>query len=166
MRTGFSFLPYQNCAFDLSSYPNHLLVYHKRKCFCFFSLLKQVGFGFIAQKTCFGLFAVILGCFQCCCTKKGSSSSMQGVTLIFIRFYLDNGFAFFWLSYAVSELSFWGLRIHVWRNSLYLFSYINCAVYPFSYQKHVLGFWQLQWKLRALAQKKQQFGFSLQNTLL
>ena len=29
-----------------------------------FSLLKHVGLSFIAQKTCFGLFAVILGCFQ------------------------------------------------------------------------------------------------------
>ena len=27
-----------------------------------FSFLKRVGFSFIAQKTCFGLFAVILGC--------------------------------------------------------------------------------------------------------
>ena len=33
-------------------------------------------------------------------------------------------------------------------------------------KKHVLGSWQLQWKLRALAHKKQQFGFSLQNTPL
>ena len=217
----------------------------KSRCFQFyitkksvfpFSLLKRVGFGFIAQKTCFGLFALILGCFQCYCTKKRSSSSMQGVTLIFTRFYSNNGFAFFWLSYAVSASSFWGqpcslfpwpnytldalyywktcyglfavklfpailhrknvfclfalshfdfyvillktnvsvyfrvsyavFRIHVWRNSLYLFSYINCAVNPLSYRKHVLGFWQLQWKLRALAHKKQQFGFSLQNTLL
>ena len=48
-----------------------------------FSLLKHVGLSFIAQKTCFGLFAVILGCFQCYCTKKRSSSSMQGVTLVF-----------------------------------------------------------------------------------
>ena len=73
-----------------------------------FSLLKRVGFSFIAQITCFGLFAVVLGCFQCYCTNKRSSSSMQGVTLIFTRFYSNNGFAFFWLSYAVSESSFWG----------------------------------------------------------
>ena len=66
---------------------------------------------------------------------------------------------YFRVSYAV-------FRIHVWRKSLYLFSYINCAVNPLSYRKHVLGFWQLQWKLRALAHKRQQFGFSLQNTLL
>ena len=211
------------------------VLYHKKKRFCFFSLLKRVGFGFIAQKPCFGLFAVILGCFQCYCTKK-RSSSMQGVNLISTWFYSNNGFAFFWLSNAVSKSSFWGqpcslfpwpnytlnvlyywktcyglfavklfpailhrknvfclfalshfdfylillktdvsvyfrvsyavFRIHVWRNSLYLFSYINCAVNPLSYRKHVLGFWQLQWKLRALAHKKQQFGFSLQNTLL
>ena len=30
---------------------------------------ERVGFGFIAQKTCFGLFALILGCFLCYCTK-------------------------------------------------------------------------------------------------
>ena len=50
----------------------------KSRCFQFyitkksvfaFSLLKRVGFGFIAQKTCFRLFALILGCFQCYCTK-------------------------------------------------------------------------------------------------
>ena len=84
------------------------VLYHKKKSVFAFSLLKHVGLSFIAQKTCFGLFAVILGCFQCYCTKKRSSSSMQGVTLVFTWFYSNNGFAFFWLSYAVSESSFWG----------------------------------------------------------
>ena len=83
------------------------VLYHKKSIFAF-SLLKHVGFSFIAQKTCFGLFSVILRCFQCYCTKKRSFSSMQGVTLIFTWFYSNNGFAFFWLSYAVSESSFWG----------------------------------------------------------
>ena len=82
---------------------------------------------------------------------------------IHFDFYLillkTNVSVYFRVSYAV-------FRIHVWRNSLYLFSYINCAVNPLPYRKHVLGFWQLQWKLRALAHKRQQFGFSLQNTLL
>ena len=59
---------------------------------------------------------------------------------------------YFRVSYAV-------FRIHVWRNSLYLFSYINCAVNLLSYRKHVLGFWQLQWKLRALAHKKKKAAF-------
>ena len=43
--------------------------YHKKSVFPF-SLLKHVALSFIAQKTCFGLLAVILGCFQCYCTKK------------------------------------------------------------------------------------------------
>ena len=85
-----------------------LSLYHKKKRFCFF-VAKYVVLSFIAQKTCFGLFAVILGCFQCYCTKKRSSSSMQGVTLVFTWFYSNNAFAFFWLRcYAVSESSFWG----------------------------------------------------------
>ena len=48
-----------------------------------FSSLKYARLSFIAKKTCFGLFAVILGCFRCYCTKKWFSSSMEGVTLIF-----------------------------------------------------------------------------------
>ena len=35
-----------------------------------FSSLKHAGLSFIAQKACFGLFAIILGCFRCYCTKK------------------------------------------------------------------------------------------------
>ena len=83
------------------------VLYHKKSVFAF-SLLKRVGFSYIAQITCFGLFAVVLGCFQCNCTIKKSSSSMRGVTLIFTRVYSNNGFALFWLTYAASESSFWG----------------------------------------------------------
>ena len=41
------------------------------------SLLKDVALSFIRQKTCFGLLAVILDCFQCYCTKKRFSSSIH-----------------------------------------------------------------------------------------
>ena len=63
-----------------------------------FSSLKHAGLSFIAQKACFGLFAIILVCFRCYCTKKRFSSSMQGVTLIFTWFYSNNGFPSFTLS--------------------------------------------------------------------
>ena len=79
----------------------------QKKCFVF-SSLKHARLSFIAQKTYSGLFAIILGCFRCYCTKNWFSSSMQGVILIFTWFYSNNGFPFFWLSYTVSELSFWG----------------------------------------------------------
>ena len=79
----------------------------KKKRFCFF-VAKTRWTQLYSTKNMFGLFAVILGCFQSYCTKKRSSSSMQRVTLIFTWFYSNNGFAFFWLSYAVSESSFWG----------------------------------------------------------
>ena len=109
-------------------------------------------------KACFGLFAVKL--FPAILHRKNVFCQF---VLSHFDFYLillkTDVSVYFQVSYAV-------FRIHVWRNSLYLFSYINCAVNPLSYRKHVLGFWQLQWKLRALAHKKQQFGFSLQNTLL
>ena len=71
-----------------------------------FSLLKHVALSFIAQKTCFGVLAVILGCFQYYCTEKRVSSSMQRATLIFTLFHSNNGFAFFWRGYPVSESSF------------------------------------------------------------
>ena len=75
-------------------------LYYEKKCFCFF----------VAKTRCTRLystnnmFAVILGNW----TKKRSSSSMQLVTLILTWFYSNNGFPFFWLSYAVSQSSFWG----------------------------------------------------------
>ena len=57
------------------------VLYHKKKKgFCFFLLLKRVGFGFLEQKPCFGWFAVILGCFHCYCTKKRSSLFSVSVT--------------------------------------------------------------------------------------
>ena len=83
------------------------VLYHKKKRFCFF-VAKTRWTQLYSTKNMFGLFAVILGCFQSYCTKKRSSSSMQRVSLIFTWFYWNNGFAFFWLSYAVSESSFWG----------------------------------------------------------
>ena len=92
----------------LASKSRYFEFYITKKGIFAFSLLKHVGFSIIAQKTCFGLISVILRCFQCYCTKKRSFSSMQGVTLIFTWFYSNNGFTFFWLSYAVSESSFWG----------------------------------------------------------
>ena len=79
----------------------------QKKCFAF-SSLKHARLSFILQKTYSGLFAIILGCFRCYCTKKWFSSGMQGIMLIFTWFYSNNGFPFFWLSYTVSELSFWG----------------------------------------------------------
>ena len=85
------------------------VLYHKKKRFCFF-VAKTRWTQLYSTKNMFGLFAVILGCFQSYCTKKRSSSSMQRVTLIFTWFYSNNGFAFFWLSYAVSQSSFWGQR--------------------------------------------------------
>ena len=57
-------------------------LYQKKSVFAL-SLLKDVALSFIRQNTCFGLLAVILGCFQCYCTKKRFSSSMQRFTLIF-----------------------------------------------------------------------------------
>ena len=79
----------------------------KKKGFCVF-VAKRCWTQLYSTKNMFGLFAVILGCFQSYCTKKRSSSSIQRVTLIFTWFYSNNGFPFFWLSYAVSESSFWG----------------------------------------------------------
>ena len=108
-------------------------------------------FWFVGRKI--GLFPAILYQKNVFCQ---FAASLADFYLILIK---TNVSVYFRVSYAV-------FRIHVWRNKLYLFSYINCAVNTSSYRKHGLGFWQLQWKLRALAHKKQQFGFSLQNTLL
>ena len=107
-------------------------------------------FRFVCRKI--GLFPAILH-------RKMFAASLQRVTLIFTWFYSQQRFRLF-----SGELCCF--QCYVWRNSLHLFSYLNCTVYPLSYREHVLGFWQLQWKLRALAHKKQQFGLSLQNTLL
>ena len=69
------------------------ILYHKKKRFCFF-LAKTRWTQLYSTKNMFGLFAVILGCFQSYCTKKGSSSSMQRVFLIFTWFYSKQRFCF------------------------------------------------------------------------
>ena len=107
----------------------------KRKRFCFF-VAKTRWTRLYSTENMFGLFAVILGCFQSYCTKKRSSSSMQRVTLIFTWFYSNNGFAFFWLSYAVSESSFWGQPCS-------LFPKPNYTLDALYYRKNVLACWQL-----------------------
>ena len=60
-----------------------------------FLCLKYAVFSFIAGKTCFGLFAVKLGCFRRYCTEKMFSPSLQRVTLIFTRFYSKQRFCLF-----------------------------------------------------------------------
>ena len=57
-----------------------------------FSCLKHVALSFIARKTCFGLFAAKLRCFQRCYTGERFSSSLQWVTLRFASFYLKQRF--------------------------------------------------------------------------
>ena len=80
-------------------------------------------FSFVAGKTCFGLFAVKLGCFRRYWTEKMFSPSLQRVTLIFTRFYSKQRLCLF-----SGKLRC--LQYGVWRNSLFLFSYTNCAVNP------------------------------------
>ena len=150
------------------------VLYHKKKRVCFF-VAKTRWTQLNSTKNMFGLFAVILGCFQSYCTKKRSSSSMQRVTLIFTWFYSNNGFAFFWLSYAVSESSFW-------VQPCSLFPKPNYTLDALYYRKNVLACWQLNqvsccnenmfWfvgnKIRllwGLHHKKQRFCFLLRNTL-
>ena len=55
--------------------------------------LKYVAFSFIAGKTCFGLFAVTVGCSQRCCNGKRFSPSLQRVTLIFFLILLNETFS-------------------------------------------------------------------------
>ena len=105
-----------------------------------FLCLKYAEFSFIAGKICFGLFAVKLGCFQRYCTGICFLPVCSESLYFYLLLLKTNVSVYFPVSYAV-------FRIHAWRNSLYLFSYINCAVNPLSYRKHVLDFWQLQWKL-------------------
>ena len=107
IRLSLSRISYKTSVCMLASKSRCFEFYITKKSVFAFSSLKHARLSFIAQKTCFGLFAVILGCFRCYCTKKWFSSIMQGVTLIFTWFYSNNGFPFFWLSYAVSESSFW-----------------------------------------------------------
>ena len=79
-----------------------------------FLCLKYTVFSFVAGKTCFGLFAVKLGCFQRYCTEKNAfcqfAASQQRFCLFLGRLHC--------------------LQYGVWRNSLFLFSYTNCAVNP------------------------------------
>ena len=101
-------------------------------------------FWFVCRKS--GLFPAILHRKNVFCQFAASHFDFY---LILLE---TNVSVYFRVSYAV-------FRIHVWRNSLYLFSYINCTVNPLSYRKHGLGFWQLQWKLRALAHKRSNSAF-------
>ena len=62
-----------------------------------FLCLKYAACSFIAGETRFALFAVKLGCFQCYCTGKGLSASLQRVTLILLDFTQNNVFVCFLL---------------------------------------------------------------------
>ena len=52
------------------------------------------------------------------------------------------------------------------RRRFSFLSYQNCVFDLLSYRNHLLVWFQLNWKLRALCHKKQRFSFSRQNTLL
>ena len=69
----------------------------KKKGVFAFLCLKYAACSFIAGKARFALFAVKLGCFQCYCTGKGFSASLQGVTLILLDFTQNNVFVGFLL---------------------------------------------------------------------
>ena len=71
-----------------------------------FLCLKYVASSFIAGKICFGLFPVKLGCFQCYCTGKRLSVSLQRVTLILLDLTQNNVFVCFRLRYAVFSIMF------------------------------------------------------------
>ena len=58
----------------------------KKKSIFPFLCLKYAAYSFIAGETRFALFAVKLGCFQCYCTGKGLSASLQRVILILLDF--------------------------------------------------------------------------------
>ena len=77
-------------------------LYYEKKRFSFF----------VAWTRCTQLYSTKnMFSFVCCnigLLHEKKSSSMQLVTLIFTWFYSNNVFAFFWLSYAVSQSSFWG----------------------------------------------------------
>ena len=62
-----------------------------------FLCLKYAACSFIAGETRFALFAVKLGCFQCYCTGKGLSASLQRGTLILLDFTQNNVFVCFLL---------------------------------------------------------------------
>ena len=132
-------------------------VTHKKSVFPFLCL-KYAACSFIAGKTCFALFAVKLGCFQCNCTGKRLSASLQRVTLILLDFTQNYAFVCFLLREAVFSIMFL-------RAGFSFFSKLNFAFDPLSYGKHVLVCWQRNWKLRTLCQKKQRFSFSQENTL-
>ena len=71
-----------------------------------FSSLKHARLSFIAQKTCFGLFAVILGCFRCYCTKKWFSSIMQESPWFSLDFTQTTVFlSFGWVTLSQNRLS-------------------------------------------------------------
>ena len=88
-----------------------------------FLCLKYAACSFIAGKTCSGFFAVKLGCFQCYCTGKRLSTSLQQVTLIFTWFHSKQRFRLFFLlflSYAVFSIIFA-------RKIFSLCLYLNCS---------------------------------------
>ena len=101
-----------------------------------FLCLKYAACSFIAGKTCFALFAVKLGCFQCCCTGKGLSASLQRVSLIFYLISLKTTFLFVFCYGKLFSALFL-------RAGFSFFSELNFAFDAFSYGKHVLVCWQL-----------------------
>ena len=71
-----------------------------------FLCLKYTVFSFVAGKTCFGLFAVKLGCFQRYCTEKMLSASLQRV---------NNVSVYFWVGYTVYSMVFGGTAFSFFR---------------------------------------------------
>ena len=69
------------------------------------------------------MFAVKLGCFQCYCTGKRLSASLQRVTLILLDLTQNNVFVCFRLRYAVFSIMFL-------RTGFSFFSLLNFAFDP------------------------------------
>ena len=104
----------------------------KKKRFLFLCL-KYAACSFIAGKICFGLFAVKLGCFQCYCTGKRLSVSLQRVTLILLDLTQNNAFVCFRLRYAVFSIVFL-------RTGFSFFSQLNFAFDPQKQSENMFWF--------------------------
>ena len=73
------------------------VLYHKKKCFCFF-VAKTRRTQLYSTKSMFWFVCYNIGLFSVLLHQKRFSPSMQGVTLIFTWFYSNNGFPSFTLS--------------------------------------------------------------------
>ena len=98
-----------------------------------FLCLKYAACSFIAGKICFGLFAVKLGCFQCYCTGKRLSASLQRVTLILLDLTQNNVFVCFRLRYAVFSIVFL-------RTGFSFFSQLNFVFDPQKQSENLFWF--------------------------